>query len=252
MKTGLVSITFRQFSPAQIVDLVSRAGLDGIEWGGDVHVPHGDLESARKVFSLTQSAGLEVAAYGSYYRAGDNDGLDWDKVLWTAVELGAPTIRVWAGKRGSTDADEAYRQRVTHDLKRICDAAAAQSTLVALEFHGGTLTDNGASARALLEAVDHPNLQSLWQPSNGQTTEIRLDELNTVLPWLSNIHVFQWLETPEGRRRLALEEGADEWSKYFDAIPQANERYALLEFVRDDASEQFLRDAATLKSWLGN
>ena len=29
-------------------------------------------------------------------------------------------------------------------------------------------------------------------------------------------------------------------------------RYALLEFVQDDAPEAFLRDAATLLQWLGN
>lgn len=253
MKTGLVSITFRQLSPAQIVELVSRVGLDGIEWGGDVHVPHGDLDAARQVLSLTRNAGLEVAAYGSYYRAGESEGegLAWDKVLTTAVELGAPVIRVWAGKRGSGDANDEYRRGVANDLKRICDLAAAQNTLVTLEFHGGTLTDNADSARALLEAVNHSNLQSLWQPSTGRALEARLDELSTMLPWLSNIHVFQWRETAEGRERLALDEGAEEWSKYFDAIKtQAGERFALLEFVRDDAPEQFLRDAATLKSWL--
>lgn len=251
MKTGLVSITFRQLSPAQIVDLVSRAGLDGIEWGGDIHVPHGDLEAAREVLSLTRNAGLEVAAYGSYYRAGESEGLAWDKVLSTAVGLGAPVIRVWAGKRGSADADEEYRRRVEDDLKRICELAAAQSTLVALEFHGGTLTDNGDSARTLLEAVDRPNLQSLWQPSTGRAMETRLNELSTILPWLSNLHVFQWRATANGRERLALDEGAGEWSKYFDVIKaQVGERYALLEFVRDDDPGQFLRDAATLKSWV--
>ncbi|MDF2440376.1 MAG: hypothetical protein JWN98_1360 [Abditibacteriota bacterium] len=254
MKTGLVSITFRQLSPAQIVNLVSRAGLDGIEWGGDVHVPHGDLEKAREVRELTQQAGLEVAAYGSYYRAGEseNEGLAWDKVLSTAIELGAPLIRVWAGKRGSNEANDEYRRRVEDDLKRICDMAASQSTLVALEFHGGTLTDNGDSTRALLETVNCPNLKSLWQPSNGKWKEKRRRyELNAIRPWLSNLHVFQWLEIDKDRKRRPLAEGSNEWSKYLKmAEREPGERFALLEFVRDDDPEQFLRDAATLKSWL--
>ena len=53
LKTGLVSITFREKSPEEIVGLVVEAGLDGIEWGGDVHVPHGDLAKAREVRANT-------------------------------------------------------------------------------------------------------------------------------------------------------------------------------------------------------
>ena len=39
IRGGLVSITFRKLSPRAIIDLVTRANLIGIEWGGDVHVP---------------------------------------------------------------------------------------------------------------------------------------------------------------------------------------------------------------------
>ena len=42
--TGLVSVTFRDKTPAEIVSEVKKAGLDAIEWGGDVHVPHGDVK----------------------------------------------------------------------------------------------------------------------------------------------------------------------------------------------------------------
>ena len=66
IKSGLVSITFRQLNPQQIVDIAAGAGLSGIEWGGDVHVPHGDLECSRKTGQITQDAGLEVVAYGYY------------------------------------------------------------------------------------------------------------------------------------------------------------------------------------------
>jgi len=64
---GLVSITFRKLSPEQIIELVRKAGLSGIEWGGDIHVPHGDIARAKEVKSMTKEAGLRVAVYGSYY-----------------------------------------------------------------------------------------------------------------------------------------------------------------------------------------
>ena len=54
MKTGLVSVTFRELASREIVALVANAGLDGIEWGGDVHVPHGELSTARQVLRKGQ------------------------------------------------------------------------------------------------------------------------------------------------------------------------------------------------------
>ena len=48
-RTGLVSVTFRKLTPEKIIELVSEAGLNAIEWGGDVHVPHGDLKRAAEV-----------------------------------------------------------------------------------------------------------------------------------------------------------------------------------------------------------
>ena len=58
---------------------------------------------AREVRGLTEAAGLTVAAYGSYYKAGHSEaaGLPFPQVLDTALALGAPVIRVWAGPAGS-------------------------------------------------------------------------------------------------------------------------------------------------------
>ena len=46
MKIGLVSVSFRGLAPEAIIDLAAECGLGGVEWGGDVHVPCGDLRRA--------------------------------------------------------------------------------------------------------------------------------------------------------------------------------------------------------------
>jgi 3-dehydroshikimate dehydratase len=249
LSPGLVSITFRQLSPQEVVDLVARAGLVGIEWGGDVHVPHGDLQRAGEVRHMTAEAGLAVAAYGSYYRVGHTESDPFEAVLETAITLGAPFIRVWAGRKGTDSADAAYFNQVGEDSRCIAELAAQAAIPVVYEFHRETLTDSNAAARSLLEAVDHPNIRSYWQPPRGLSVEENLAGLDAVLPWLAGIHVFNWHRTTY--ERLPLADAGAEWQRYIEKA-ESSERdlYALIEFVRGDAPEQFLADAAALKSWL--
>ena len=85
IRGGLVSVTFRALSAGEIVDLVARAGLTGIEWGGDVHVPHGDVACAREVYQRTVDAGLTVCSYGSYYRVGSGEPPAFEAVIESAL-----------------------------------------------------------------------------------------------------------------------------------------------------------------------
>lgn len=246
---GLVSVTFRQLAPTAIIALVAQAQLTGIEWGGDVHVPHGEIATAQLVRQQTLDAGLQVAAYGSYYRVGHAETGPFAAVLDCAIALGAPTIRVWAGRQGSATVDEAYWQAVIDDSRRIADLAAAAGITIAYEFHGNTLTDTAASARMLLERVAHPNVRSYWQPPRYSAVDDNLAGIAAVTPWLDHIHVFHWHHT--SGEREALSTGAADWAQYLAAIRQLpGDRFAMLEFVQEDAPAAFLRDAAVLRQWL--
>ncbi len=248
--SGLVSITFRQLTPREVVELAVRARLESIEWGGDVHVPHGDLHRAREVAQKTTSAGLRISAYGSYYRLRADEPVPFEDVLATAVELGAPTIRVWAGDEPSADTNAAERERIAQESYHIADLATQAGISISYEYHRNTLTDTRESALALLHAVSHPGLKSLWQPAQSTTPEERLADLQAVTPWLTNVHVFQW-GLGGYQDRLPLSAGEDEWAVYLRHIAAlSGDHDLLLEFVRDDAPEAFLEDAATLKIWL--
>jgi len=249
IRSGLVSITFRKLSPREIVDLVVQAGLSGIEWGGDVHVPQGDLRQARRVRHMTREAGLEVASYGSYYRVGVDGMGPFEPIVDTALELGAPVVRVWAGNLASASADAAYRARVVHESRRVADLAGRAGVAIAYEFHPRTLTDTNESALALLEDVAHDNVGSYWQPPPGASVPASLAGLEAVLPWLRHLHVFVWHRV--SGERLPLADGERAWMQYLrKAASTGRDHYALVEFVCDDAPEPFLRDAATLRRWL--
>lgn len=251
IKSGLVSITFRQLTPLEIVNMVKEAGLDGIEWGGDVHVPHGDIEKAKEVYQLTNDAGLDIPAYGSYYRVAESEqeGLLFQDVLSSAIELKTPVIRVWAGKKGSIDADPTYRQAIVDDSLRIASMAEKHSIKIAFEYHGGTLTDTNESAKQLIADTNHENILCYWQPPIRTSIDYRLEGLTQIVSSkLAHIHTFHWEYDDTAIIRKPLADGRDEWREYLklaNNIPGTH--YAMLEFVTDDAPENFPADAAALK-----
>ena len=246
IKTGLVSVTFRKFTPAEIIKLVKQAELDGVEWGGDVHVPHGNKAVASEVFKLTRDAGLEVASYGSYYKAGLGIGaqIEFERVLETAVELHAPTIRIWAGEHGTVEADSNVWEAVSSDILSCARIAGKEGITVSLEFHKNTLTDTAEGAQKLLDMVNHENLFTYWQPPIGTILENNLVDIEKLMPRISNIHAYVWEQTD----RMPLSSGEQVWEKYLGEF-KANDkdRYCMLEFVKDARAEQFLEDAKVLK-----
>lgn len=253
-RAGLLSVTFRGLPAEEIVRLASDSGLAVLEWGGDIHVPPGDLARAADVATLTREAGLSTICYGSYYRVGhggEKGTSSFAEVLRTAGVLGAPVIRVWAGNRGSADADAAYYDRVCADACAIADAAAVEGIKVAFELHGGTLTDTPASARRIYGALGHPNIYALWQPLSSLDRAAQHESLDVVLPRLAHVHVYHWLPGASLQRR-PLAEGEAVWRTWIDRIAAAGHHPDyLLEFVRDDEPSNLSADAAALRSWIG-
>ncbi|MGJ3243695.1 MAG: sugar phosphate isomerase/epimerase family protein [Opitutales bacterium] len=252
-RPGLVSITFRKLSTDAIIELCQEAGLEGIEWGGDVHVPPGEGKTASEVGKATRDAGLNVAAYGSYYRAGPGlrDESKFDAVLESARMLGAPLIRVWAGPRQPVaEATEQDWKDAFEDAKRIAALAEPLGIQIAFEYHGGTLTEWPETASRLMSGCDHPNIDTLWQPINGAPLDTNLDALHRVGPRIANLHVFHWGDGSQDRYALAA--GEERWKAYLEAVEQypRDGRWALLEFVKEDDPRQCVEDAATLRSWL--
>ena len=247
IRPGLCSVTFRALPVEEVITLTADAGLTGIEWGGDVHVPAGDTQTAQRVRALTQQAGLEVLSYGSYLRlTGPEDEHDdeVEAVLASASALGAPRVRIWAGNSGSAEVDEQARSVLTSRLRALCERAAADGIEIGLEHHRGTLTDDLGSSLRLLHETDHPSLRTYWQPNLGQGTAEAVADLRQLLPQVSTVHVFSWWPWDE---RIPLAQRSDLWHEVF-AVLAADETAhdALLEFVPDDAPRLLPREAETL------
>ena len=251
IKPGLVSVTFRDLTADEIIEASVKAGIRGIEWGGDIHVPHGDIAAAEEVGAKTREAGLEVASYGSYY-AFDSDKTTFEKVLATALALGAPLIRVWAGRKGPEKVSTAEFNRIVDEARIAGDLCRTAGVDLAFEYHRNSLTETGESARSFMQSINHPSVFCYWQPPVGMAREDCLHGLEGIKEYLKWVHVFYWeVNSGVGVKHL-LEDGDAAWREYIEKISTfPGDRWLLLEFVKDNKLESFYKDAAALIRLVG-
>lgn len=248
IKRGIVSVTFRNKSVDEIIDITKRAQLDAIEWGGDIHVPPNNLEHANEVAKKTKEANLTVAAYGSYYRLGTNT--DFKPILETAKILDTKVIRTWLGVKGSANTSKEERATIVREGKEISKLALDHGIKVAFECHGGTLSDTLPSYIDLLEEIE--TAYAYFQPYASMPMDEVNKYLDALIPYLTNIHVFNWKLENNQIHRHAMEDGGQYWIDIFNYIKEKSkiDHYALLEFVKGDSDLQFLEDAKALKDFL--
>ena len=184
--------------------------------------------------------GCDVVSYGNEPEAEKV----MNQLLLTAAALKAPVIRLWAGTKAPENTTAAERKQIEYELNRLVDQADKKGVRLATEYHRGTLTQNAESAAALMEAV--PGLYTYWQPNPDVSEQTNRDELARMLPWLLNVHVFQW--TAPGNQRHPLAEGTAIWTEYIRkaSAEKSRDHHFLLEFVKDDSREQCLADASVL------
>lgn len=258
IRSGLCSVTFRDLTPDAILDLATKAGIAGIEWGADVHVKPGDLDTAHAVADRSVAAGVACASYGTYLgaRSPITDAAEVESACATAAALGTTNLRVWPMLGAPSLIDDDERAAITAGITIAAAVAADHGMTVGLEYHTKTLTDSATSTLRLLDEVSATNLFTYWQPNwwtdSGDDVASRLADLAEISGALSHLHVYSWDSSGE---RFALGEGAELWPAALsavDATPSnwSEPRYAFMEFVANNDPAQFSRDAATLLSWL--
>lgn len=245
-ESGLVSVSFRGLTPEEIIKQTARNGLSCIEWGGDVHLPPADIRRAYGIARQTNTAGLRVSSYGSYFRIGITPIGQFADVLATAVALGAKLLRVWAYDRYLGDECGEVWDGLVESARTIAQMPAKADVKVCLECHNRTLTEEYHSAIRFLQAVDHPALRMYWQPNEYRDFAYNLDAARALAPYTECIHVFHW----DAQKHYPLRNGMSEWEAYlsvFQAQIREKTLPLLLEFMPDNRVESLQDEAMTLR-----
>ncbi len=216
--TGLTSISFRDKTVVEIIQLCVETQTECIEWGGDIHVPPGNYELAKRVGEMTRAAGIVTPSYGSYYRVLDsqcqtaeNSTAKFTEVAKTAVALGASLVRIWLPEALAVGSLADTLEASITELKLICSIATDHGLAVGMEYHRNTLTETKETTLALLQEVAAPNLYTYWQMNPDISHQERLAEIELLAPYICMVHAFYWRK---GNIRHPLMAGKEMWMEY--------------------------------------
>jgi len=242
LRIGLSSSALLTRDLRAVLDAAKGAGVDAVEWAGDVHVPHDDPAAAQAAMMDTLRSGLTVASYATLYRASAEGeaGLRFERVLDAAAALQAPLVRVYLGpapRAGGRRPAARDGERLAAEARRLGDLAAARGLTLCLSFGRNTSLDSYPAALALVERIDHPFVRLAWEPLQGVPSAEASAALEACAPRLSML-VARRLDRDGAPLSLAGE--ADAWRRRLAAFSAAQAdpkmgSFVVIGAVRDGA-----------------
>lgn len=234
---GLVSISFRQHSPKEIIQAVKDAGLTCIEWGSDVHAPPKDIAKLQEIANLQAMYGITCSSYGTYFRLGHTPIEELPAYIQAAKILGTRILRLWCGTQNGQDMTPEAKAHLWEQCRQAAHIAQENDVILCMECHHGTFTQYPQDAVDLMQNLNSPHFQMYWQPFQWLDTQGSFAVATAVAPYTHHVHVFNWA----GDNRYPLADGLDAWRTYLTVLPAP--RALLLEFMPDDKLTS-LRDEA--------
>lgn len=244
-EAGLTSVSFRELSPKDIISLMKQTGLKNIEWGSDIHCPPNDKDNLAKTAQMQAENGIKCCSYGSYFRLSDTPLDLLPNYISAAKALGTSIIRTWCGTKGSADYTQDEKTELFANCKSAAQIAMQNGVTLCMECHQYTFTDDKNAALELMQAVNSPNFRMYWQPNQDKTFEENMEYATFIAPYVTNIHVFNWV----GESKYPLKLAQQTWQKYLTAF--SGDHKLLLEFMPDGKPESLQEEATALMNIIG-
>jgi len=189
----------KDLSRADLLDLLSKNGFEGVEFRTDAKQGHGveaslNADERKQVIADCDAAGIKIisVASGNSYHHPDASELrrhiDETKARMNlAKDLGAPRVRVFGNNFPKEIPREKTLAQVTDALREICDYGKGVGVKTSLELHGEF---DWQSTSKIAQDLNHDNLGLIWNSVSSDIVDGSLEKaIDTVWPWLDHVHV---------------------------------------------------------------
>lgn len=280
-KYSVFTVMLPDYDIPQAAALLKSLGYDGVEWR--VHVVpevfpekpdfwRGNRatinvetirEKAPEVKRITEDAGLEIMALGTYlsYKMPD----DVAKCMEAARTMGCRAIRVSSPNYdGSTNYNDLYEEAVDGYgvIENLCRDFGVRANI---ELHHGSMCPSAGLAYRLVSNFDPDFIGVIFDPGNMvcegyENWQMGLELLG---PYLSHVHVKNagWYpveESADGEKvwkhqMVGLKEGSVDWTKVLVSLDKAgyNGWLAFEDFGPGDTKQKLADDIAYIKALAG-
>ncbi|QDT36958.1 sugar phosphate isomerase/epimerase family protein [Stratiformator vulcanicus] len=141
--------------------------------------------------------------------------------------MGAPVIRIFAGKVPKGDSEEAALERCIDGIVECLPAAASVGVCLALENHGGITAEADTLLRivdGVLEKTDHPDYFGVNFDSGNFKNDDPYGELAKIAPYAINAQIKDYI-APNGKK------GEPDLDRVVGILKDANYRgYVVMEY----------------------
>lgn len=242
---GLVSVSFRNYTPRDILQVMKETKLSCIEWGSDIHAPCNETEKLMEISTLQKEYGIKCCSYGTYFRLGQTPVEELNNYISAAKILGTNVLRLWCGTKSGKYYTTTERRNLINECRTASEIAERQNVILCMECHMDTYTENLSDAISLMKEINSENFRMYWQPFQSKSQDENLAYAEAIAQYTVNIHVFQW----KNEKRFSLNEGIKEWQSYLSkfSVP----RTLLLEFMPDDRIDSLEAEVKALKTIIG-
>ncbi len=240
----MTSVTFRNKTIEEIVEICKKEQVEYIEWGSDVHVKTKD--DAKKAKLLCDDAGIKISSYGSYYSVGSNNRVEWKTLCENANIMGAESIRVWLGKKDSEKTSNEEYINILNDCKSICDIAKEYGIIVSPECHDDTFNNNTDAILRFIKELGRDNFRTYFQ-SRYFRMEYDLDRIDRTFDYILNMHVSYSDLKREQMFRKKDKNYLDTLLKKM--ISKEFKGIIILEFTENSSAKAFSEDIKKLKTY---